>query len=168
MFKLNFHYFSFCPLLLVQSLVTTEQGPALSHSPWLGICTTEMNNPRFLSLFSYVRALNHLCWVPSSSSISFFFWGSQSKTRDSRNTSLVPLAALCLMQPRVPLIFSSARAHYWPVVSLCCLCKIAFQVDLSLCWCQRLFLPKHRIQNPLLLNSKRFLSFHFSSFSRSL
>lgn len=169
-FKLNFHYFSFCAI--APCPVTCHHWAEscsvflISHN-WVFVHVDNMwqmslhlsriNNSRSLSLFSSVRALNHLWGTPSSSSASFFFWRSQNKMQHSRNSSLELLVAFCLMQPRVPLVFCPARAHCWSMVSLCCLCKAAFQqLDLSFCWCQGLFLHKHRTQLLPSLNYKRF------------
>lgn len=84
-FKLNFHYFSFRPSLLVQSLSPLSRVWLflIPHS-WvfvhmdtilLSLHLCGISNPRFLSLFSHVKALYHLCWTHSSSSIFFLFLG---------------------------------------------------------------------------------------------
>ena len=83
-----------------------------------------------------------LRWTLSSSSSSFLKWGAQHWTQYSRwglaraeqsgrRTSLVLLATLLLMHPRIPLAFLATRAHCWLMDNLSSTstsrCKAALQ-----------------------------------------
>ena len=80
-------------------------------------------------------------------------------------TSLILLATLLLMHPRIPLAFLAARAHCWLMVNLSSTRTprslsaelLSSRSTPSLYWCMRLFLPRRRTLHLALLNLIRFV-----------
>lgn len=73
------------------------------------------------------------------------------------------------MQPRIPIAFFVARAHFWFMFYLVYSRTLrAFSVKLLSSWVFRVVSPRYRTLHFPLLNFMRFLLAHSSSLSKSL
>lgn len=74
---------------------------------------------------SHLNVLVFLCWTHTQMAMFFFYWWAQNCTQYSRcnftnggdsSPPLSLLATLSLIQPRMLLAFSAARAHCWSLL----------------------------------------------------
>lgn len=93
MFRWHLQYFSFCPLLLLLSLFTTEKvlAPPSLHLPLsINLLFSRMNSPKSPGLSSQERCSHSsvmfvvLHWTLSGVSMSFLYWGPQNWIQHSK------------------------------------------------------------------------------------